>query len=54
MLPDQKRSAFRERLGTYLLGLAIGCCIVGFIFYGRYQAKQRQAAQQTPPASATP
>jgi hypothetical protein len=38
------RSPFRERLGTYFLGVAIGCMIAGFIFYGRYQEKKRQAA----------
>ncbi len=45
-LPTQQRSAFRERLGTYLMGVAIGCMIVGFMLYGRSQAKQRQAAER--------
>jgi hypothetical protein len=42
------RSPFRERLGTYLLGVAIGCVIAGFIVMGKYQAKKRQTG---PPAS---
>jgi hypothetical protein len=48
------RSPFRERLGTYLLGLAIGCVIAGFIFMGKYQARKRQtpAAVQPNPVSA--
>lgn len=37
------RSPFRERLGTYLLGVAIGCVIAGFIFMGKYQARKRNA-----------
>ncbi len=45
-LPVQQRSPFRERLGTYLMGVAIGCMIVGFMLYGRSQAKQRQAAER--------
>lgn len=50
------RSPFRERVGTYLLGVAIGCVIVGFILMGRYQSMRQQAAQQpalvNPPTSA--
>lgn len=45
-LPVQQRSAFRERLGTYFVGVALGCMIVGFILLGRSQAKQRQAAER--------
>ena len=46
MSPEPPRTPLRERLGTYLLGVAIGCMIVGFIFYGRYQEKQRRAAME--------
>ena len=45
---DPKRAAFRERLGMYLLGLAIGCAILGVIFTMR-----RQAAPPSPPALPT-
>lgn len=48
------RSAFRERLGTYLMGVALGCMIVGFIFYGRFQAKQRQAAERAATQQSNP
>ncbi|MBX3377924.1 MAG: hypothetical protein KF678_13085 [Phycisphaeraceae bacterium] len=34
------RSPLRERLGVYLLGVAIGCVISGLILMGRHQAKQ--------------
>lgn len=48
------RSPLRERLGTYFLGVAIGCVLVGFIFMGRYQAKQRQAANSPAPVQQQP
>ncbi len=35
----------RGRLGTYLLGLAIGCTLVGMLLYGRYQAAKREQAR---------
>jgi hypothetical protein len=43
---DMRRSgsSLRERLGVYLLGVAIGLTIVGMIFMARYQAQQRQEA----------
>lgn len=30
----------------YLLGFAIGLCLLGLLFMGRYQAAQRQRAAQ--------
>lgn len=49
--PSPPRSPFRERLGTYFLGVAIGCMIAGMIFYGRYQEKQRRAAVEAAQSS---
>jgi uncharacterized integral membrane protein len=37
---------FRERLGVYLLGVAIGCMILGIIFMNRQIMRQRRAAQR--------
>jgi hypothetical protein len=54
MPPEPPRTPIRERLGTYLLGVAIGCMIVGFIFYGRYQEKQRRAAVEAAQQSEQP
>lgn len=46
------RSPFRERLGTYLLGVAIGCVIAGFIMMGRYQAQQKRNTPAPAPSIA--
>ncbi len=56
MNPPASTSAFRERLGMYLLGIAIGCAILGFIFSMRRQAMQQPGAQNPapPPSSPTP
>jgi hypothetical protein len=43
-MPPQDRSPFRERLGMYVLGIAIGCVILGLIFTMRNQAARRQQA----------
>jgi hypothetical protein len=51
----QERARFRERLGTYLIGVAIGCMIVGVLLMNRQRMAQREAARraaQEPPASA--
>jgi hypothetical protein len=37
-------STMRERVGVYVLGVAIGLVIVGLMVMGRYQAHQRQEA----------
>jgi len=42
-------SNFRQRLGYYLTGLAIGFTILGLFWYARAQAAKHQAAN-TPPA----
>jgi hypothetical protein len=48
------REKFRERLGYYLMGVAIGCMVLGFAWMARKQAAQRaqqqQQQQQSPPA----
>ena len=51
-MPSDSRSAFRERLGTYLLGVAIGLILLGFFWAARYQAAQHRA--QTPPSPRSP
>jgi uncharacterized membrane-anchored protein YhcB (DUF1043 family) len=38
----------RERLGMYVLGIAIGCVILGLIFTMRNQAARQQQAAQRP------
>jgi hypothetical protein len=45
-MPDQNRAALRERLGMLLLGLAIGCVLVGLILTVKAQMAGRHAAQQ--------
>ncbi len=40
----EDRSVWRERLGTYLLGVAIGLMLVGALLWGRYRAGQQQRA----------
>ncbi len=49
-MPDQDRAAFRERLGMYILGIAIGCVILGIIFTMRSQALRQQGAPPAPAA----
>jgi hypothetical protein len=49
--PPPDRSAFRERLAMYALGIAIGFMILGLIYSMRRQAAQRQT---TPPPATTP
>jgi flagellar biosynthesis/type III secretory pathway M-ring protein FliF/YscJ len=45
--PNQSGSSFRQRLGWYLMGVAIGLVLVGMIFQARAIRSQRmQAAQQ--------
>lgn len=46
-----KRRAMLERVAIYLLGVAIGCVLLGFYYNGRQQAVQRQQAQQQVPAT---
>lgn len=40
--PLGDRPVWRERLGTYLLGVAIGLVLVGVLLWGRAQAIRRQ------------
>ena len=49
-MPDQNRAAFRERLGMYLLGIAIGFVILGLIFTMRKQAASRVQPPPSPTA----
>jgi hypothetical protein len=37
-------STLRERIGVYILGVAIGLLIVGVLLMARYQAHQRREA----------
>ncbi|MFN0012264.1 MAG: hypothetical protein ACKVS8_11545 [Phycisphaerales bacterium] len=55
-LEQHSRSSFRERLGYYALGIAIGLVIVGMMYMGRSAAKARQDATRAPSVSegATP
>src|SRR5262249_31390954 len=46
MPPPDERAAFRQRLGTYLLGVAIGLVILGFYWQARRAAVRQQALQQ--------
>lgn len=48
-MPDQNRAAFRERLGMFALGVAIGFVILGLIVAMR----QRSAQTAPPPAPAS-
>jgi len=47
------RSAFRERLGMYLLGLAIGLVIMGFMFMARQNAARQRLQHSQPAPTAT-
>jgi hypothetical protein len=42
---------FRERLGTYLLGVAIGLTLLGFLYMAKWQSAQRRQAGQGAPAT---
>ncbi len=45
--PDSNRSTpeqFRSKLGTYMTGVAIGCLLLGTLFYQKHKAVQRQQA----------
>ncbi len=50
MLPPGGNPRWRDRLGMYLLGIAIGCLILGWLFSMRQQAASRQG----PPPAASP
>lgn len=39
------RPVWRERLGVYLLGVAIGLVLVGTLLWGRYQAAKRERSR---------
>jgi len=38
----------RERIGTYALGVALGCVIAGFIFVNRSREKSARATSNPP------
>ena len=48
----QSPAKFREKLGVYLTGVAIGFVLLGFFSYMKNQAKQNQAVtpQQDAPS----
>lgn len=56
--PNQSGCSFRQRLGWYLMGVAIGAILVGMIFQARaartrrMQQQQQQQVQQAPPQAA--
>lgn len=35
---SEERAAFRRRLGTYALGVGVGCVLVGVLWLARWQA----------------
>jgi|GEM_PF-1454779 len=43
--PPPTRSTFFERLGVYMLGIALGLVLLGFFQAGRRRAAQRQQKQ---------
>lgn len=54
-----ERRRFRERAGTYLLGVAIGCMLAGVLLMSRWmvikrerdlEAQKQQGAAPAPPA----
>ncbi len=45
-VPAHDRPVWRERIGVYLLGVAIGLVLVGVLLWGRYQAGQRRRAAE--------
>jgi hypothetical protein len=46
--PDDRpsKATFRRRLGLYLLGVAIGCMMLGLFWQQRAMQQQRQSRQQ--------
>ena len=48
MTSADPRVGFRERLGMYVLGIAIGCAILGVIYMMRPQTQRQPAAGATP------
>lgn len=44
----QSAAKFREKLGVYLFGVAIGFALLGFFMMKKQQAVQAQQAQQDP------
>ncbi len=47
-------STFRERLGVYLVGVALGCLILGMFWSARKRAAQQQAQPASPPVAPMP
>lgn len=41
--PNSTPSSFRSKLGSYATGLAIGCILMGFFFYQKHRAQQRNS-----------
>ncbi|MDX2132741.1 MAG: hypothetical protein SFY69_11895 [Planctomycetota bacterium] len=44
---------FRQRLGYYLVGLSIGCAMLGMIWWIKAQVRQNPAPPGPPPAHQT-
>jgi hypothetical protein len=43
--PSSTPAQFRSKLGTYLMGVAIGFTMLGMIYLFKHQATQRQQAE---------
>jgi Flp pilus assembly protein TadB len=50
----QERARFRSRLGTYFLGVAIGCALLGLFWMQRQGRQAAKAPVQAAPAQAAP
>ena len=50
-MTQNSKSQFRQRLGTYLIGLALGCVFMGFYWQGRSAMKARQQQAQAAAAA---
>lgn len=52
---DLPREVFRERLRTYLFGVAIGLILMGFVLYSANKYRRQKAAEiGTPPGISAP
>ncbi len=48
------RRVLRERIGTYALGVAIGCVLVGLLLQARYRMIERERRTEAAARSASP
>lgn len=51
---ESPRRSLQRKLPYYLLGLAIGCVLVGFMVLARQSALRTQPTQEDPAATARP